>query len=211
MKRPIVVKISGHELEDPIFLSDFASTIAAIDAPVIVVHGGGKEISATQQVFGIEPHYIDGVRVTDEPSMAVVTMVLCGLVNKRLVRYLCAAGLDAQGISGVDRGLIRAHKMPHETLDMGFTGEVQQVRGDLLAGLLEQGITPVIAPVCLGEDSEYNVNGDHVAGAVAVAIDAERVIFLSNVEGVLMNGELVPALTHPERQNVHRFGNCLFV
>jgi acetylglutamate kinase len=88
--------------------------------------------------------------------------------------------------------------MPHETVDMGFTGEVTAVRVDLLLSLLDMGITPVVAPICLGAESNYNVNGDHVAGAVAAAVEAERLVFLSNVEGVLKDGSLVAALT-PEQ------------
>jgi acetylglutamate kinase len=145
--------------------------------------------------MGITPQYIDGVRVTDPASLALVEMVLCGLVNKRLVRHLVAGGVDALGMSGVDRGLIRAVKMIHANVDMGFTGEAQQVRAEVLLDLLAQQITPVIAPVCLGPDSAYNVNADHVAAAVAAAIGASRVIFLTNVEGVLLNGTLIMTLT----------------
>lgn len=182
--KAIVLKVSGHELSDHAYLSQFAQTIAELNQPVIVVHGGGKEISALQTTLGIEPKYLDGVRITDKDSLDLVTMVLAGLINKRLVRYLTAVGLDVQGLSGVDRGLVRAHKMPHASVDMGYTGEVESVRGEVLLNMLSQGITPVVAPVCLGEDTEYNVNADHVAGAVASSIDAERLIFLSNVEGV---------------------------
>jgi acetylglutamate kinase len=125
-------------------------------------------------------------------------MVLCGVVNKRLVRYLLAGGVDALGVSGVDRGLVRAEKMPHPTEDMGFTGRVVSVRGDVLRQWLSQGITPVIAPVCLGEGSNYNVNADHVAGAVAGSVEASRVVFLTNVEGVLVDGQRVATLS-PEQ------------
>lgn len=195
MSRPIVLKISGHQIDEPQFLTSLAQTIAELQLPVIVVHGGGKEISEMQKKLGIEPHYVDGVRVTDEASLAIVTMVLCGTVNKRLVRYLLSAGLDAQGISGIDRGIVQAKKMPHPELDMGFTGEVTGVNGKVLLEMLSQGITPVLAPLSLGSDSHYNVNGDHVAGAVATAIEAEKVIFLSNVEGVLINQRVAGQLT----------------
>jgi len=94
--------------------------------------------------------------------------------------------------------LIRAQKMPHVSIDMGFTGEVVEVKRAVLSSMLENGITPVIAPICLGDDSEYNVNGDHVAAAVAAAIEAERIIFLSNVEGVLVEEKIVPSLTEDQ-------------
>lgn len=198
--KPLVLKISGHEIDDPQFLSNLAKTVRNIDAPVVVVHGGGREISAMQQRLGIQPRYENGVRVTDAESLSIVTMVLCGTVNKRLVRYLLAEGIQAQGMSGVDQGLIQARKMPHESIDMGFTGEVIKVNAGLLCSMLESGLTPVIAPICLGDDSEYNVNGDHVAGAVAAAIGAERIIFLSNVEGVLLEEQVVPTLTQQQTE-----------
>jgi acetylglutamate kinase len=125
-------------------------------------------------------------------------MVLCGTTNKRLVRHLIAGGVDAQGMSGVDRGLIRAEKMSHPTEDMGFTGEVKSVRAEVLQAMLAQGITPVIAPICLGPDSSYNVNADHVAGAVAGAIAASKVIFITNVEGVLVDNRVALSLTSAE-------------
>ena len=162
--QPVVIKIGGHELADEGFLSDLAHAIRGFDFPVVIVHGGGKEISELQTTMGIEPRYLDGVRVTDAESLALVEMILCGTANKRLVRFLVSHEVDAQGMSGVDRGLIRAEKMPHPVHDMGFTGRVVSVRQEVLTGLLDNGVTPVIAPVCLGPDSAYNVNADHVAG-----------------------------------------------
>jgi acetylglutamate kinase len=191
----VVLKVSGHELDDAAYLVDFAAAVRDQQAPILIVHGGGAEISALQKSMGIEPRYIEGVRITDSLSLKVVEMVLCGPVNKRLVRCLLDAGLDALGISGVDRGLVRAAKMTHPAQDMGFTGTVTSVRGDVLLAMLEQGITPVIAPVCLGEGTAYNVNADHVAGAIAAAVDASRLVFLTNVQGVLVNETLVPTLT----------------
>ncbi|MDX2160780.1 MAG: acetylglutamate kinase [bacterium] len=198
MANSIVVKISGHELDDPAYLAAFARVLAGIDAPKIIVHGGGKTISTMQTRLGIEPRYADGVRITDADSLAIVEMVLRGSVNTALVRALIAAGLEAQGMSGVDRGLIRAEKMHHAVQDMGFTGVVTAVRADVLRFLLEQGIIPVIAPVCLGETSTFNVNADQAAGAVASALDAHTLYLVSNVPGVLVDGQLARALT-PEQ------------
>jgi acetylglutamate kinase len=190
--KPIVVKVSGSELDDSAFLAAFAAVIRDLKQPVVVVHGGGKEISTLQKQIGIEPRYVDGIRVTDEPSLAVVEMVLCGTINKRLVRLLLSAGVDALGLSGVDRGLVRAKQMSPE---MGFTGEVTSVRSEVLLDLLLQEITPVVAPVSLGDDSAYNVNADHVAGAIATAIQAQRIVFLTNVEGVLMDNKVMSTLS----------------
>lgn len=200
MQAPVVIKISGHELTDTAYLTEFAAVVRDMKQPVIVVHGGGKEISSLQQKLGIDPQYIDGVRVTDAASLTIVEMVLCGTVNKRLVRHLIGAGVDALGMSGVDRGLIRARKMTHADIDMGFTGEVDTVRGDLLLSMLGQGLVPVIAPICLGDAGSYNVNADHVAGAIGTTIKAERVIFLSNVDGVLIDGNVIRKLTAADIQ-----------
>lgn len=194
-RAPVVIKVSGHELDDAAFLRGFARAVAAANAPVVVVHGGGKEISTLQQQMGIEPRYVDGVRVTDRPSLVLVEMVLRGAVNTRLVRLFLDAGLDAQGLSGVDRGLVRAEKMTGTEQDMGYTGRVGAVRADVLRGLLADGVTPVLAPICLGPDSAYNCNADHVAGAVAAALEADRLVFLTNVDGVLADGALLPRLT----------------
>lgn len=194
----IVIKISGHELDSAEYLAEFAEVIRDMNAPTVIVHGGGKEISTLQQRLAIEPRFIDGVRVTDAESLALVEMTLCGTVNKRIVRTLVNAGVNAVGLSGVDGGMISAAKMIHESVDMGFTGEVTAIRVDLLLNLLEMGILPVIAPICLGAESNFNVNGDHVAGAIAAAVEAERLVFLSNVEGVLDDGKVIEMLT-PEQ------------
>jgi len=149
MPAPIIIKISGHELDSPGFLAELASALQHFDVPIVIVHGGGKEITALQTRLGIEPRYIDGLRITDAETLALVEMVLCGTVNKRIVRTLVNAGIDALGLSGVDCGLISADKMTHESVDMGFTGEVTAVRVDILIDFLDQGIVPVIAPICL--------------------------------------------------------------
>jgi acetylglutamate kinase len=198
MNEPLVVKVSGHELDDAAFLAAFAAALKALAVPVVVVHGGGAEISALQKNFGIEPRYLDGVRITDADSLRVVEMVLCGTVNTRLVRVLLAAGLDAQGLSGVDRGVVRASPMTGMAEDMGFTGAVGAVRAEVLRGLLAEGVTPVLSPVCLGPESALNVNADHVAGAVAAALGARRVIFLTNVPGVMVGG-VVQSVLSPQQ------------
>ncbi|MCB9451207.1 MAG: acetylglutamate kinase [Anaerolineaceae bacterium] len=201
-QQPVLIKIGGNEIDDPAFLAALPAVVAAINAPVIIVHGGGKEISALQQQMGIQPRYVDGVRITDAASLAVVEMVLCGVVNKRLVRILVNGGVDALGMSGADRGIVRAVPMQHADHEMGFTGSVAQVNGAALLDLLARGITPVIAPICLGTESNYNVNADHVAGAVAAATQAERVIFVTNVPGVLVDGQPVSRLTAAEAQTL---------
>ncbi len=191
----VVIKISGHELDDPATLAGLAGVVRDLPVQVVIVHGGGREITALQTQLGIEPRYVDGLRVTDAASLAVVEMALCGVINKRVVRTLLEAGVDACGLSGVDRGLVRAHKMAHPSVDMQFTGEIEAVNAEALSPLLAAGITPVIAPVCAGQGTNYNVNADHVAGALAAALRASRLVFLSNVPGVLADAALIPSLT----------------
>lgn len=190
-----VLKISGHEIDQPGFLESLAQVVAQAAEPVIVVHGGGKEITQMQEKYGVQTQYIDGLRVTDEHSLQITEMVLCGAINTRIVKAFQLAGIEAQGLSGLDRGLIKAQKLKHPKGDLGRVGEVLAVRGEILRDLVQQGVTPVIAPICLGEDGAFNVNADHVAGAVGVSVNAEQVVFLTNVKGVLNNQELVPTLT----------------
>lgn len=190
-----VVKVSGHCLDDGDLIEQFARIVARSDDKLVIVHGGGVEISQLQRKLEIEPEYVDGLRITDAESLALVEMVLCGSVNKRLVRYLLAAGVDAQGLSGVDRGLVRARQMRHDSRDMGYTGEVVSVRGDVITDLLARGVTPVVAPVSVGEGSNLNLNADPVAGAIAAAIDADEVVFISNVAGVMADGSRLVKLT----------------
>lgn len=199
---PLLIKVGGNEVDSGEFLHEFACFIRDLSQPAVIVHGGGKEITQLQQQLGIQPHYIEGVRVTDADSMAIVQMILCGTVNKRIVQALIAENIDALGISGVDRGMIRAQKMPHPAVDMGYTGEIVAVNPDALLSLLQLGITPVIAPVCAGTEHPFNVNADHVTGALAPAIQAARVIFLTHVEGVLRQGKPLRSLTRSEAESL---------
>jgi acetylglutamate kinase len=195
MTTPIVLKIGGNDLDNPQFIDALANTVKNSPVPVVIVHGGGKEISQMQQHLGLEPRYVDGLRVTDDVALYVAQMVLCGIVNKRIVQALQRVGVEAQGISGMDRGLIQAQKMHHPAGDLGRVGEITHVRHELLTELLNDGVTPVIAPISLGDDGAYNVNADHAAGAVARALGASKVVFVTNVPGVLHNDALVSQLT----------------
>jgi acetylglutamate kinase len=195
MQQPIVLKIGGHELDQHGFIEELAQTVAQSTTPIIIVHGGGKEISQMQQLLGITPQYIDGLRVSDEKSLGVAEMVLCGIVNTRIVRTMQLNGVEAQGLNGMDRGLISAKKLNHPKGDLGRVGEAYAARGDILLQLLEQGVTPIIAPICLGDDGAFNVNADHVAGVIAKAVNAQKVVFTTNVQGVLQNDQVIPELT----------------
>jgi acetylglutamate kinase len=199
----LLIKIGGNELDDPAFIDQLGQAVAALTEPVILVHGGGKEIRELQAKLGIQAQYIDGLRVTDAESLAVVKMVLAGRVNKRLVASLVAAGVDAFGMSGVDRASIKVEKLHHPQGDLGLVGRVTFVRTEVFKHLLEGGITPVLSPICYGPDgSIFNVNADNVAMAVAIAMAVEVLVFVSNVPGVLHQGQLLPRLTAAEAEQL---------
>lgn len=200
-----VIKIGGNELGDPAFLQQLGRSVAALcaepGAPLLIVHGGGQAIADLQGRLGLPVVKVDGLRVTDAQSLAVTEMVLSGHSNKVIVRALLDAGVDALGVSGVDGGLLRARKKQHATADLGFVGEVAQVRGDYLRGLLALGSVLVLSPISLGFDGQaYNVNADEAAAAVARALGAEELVFVSNVPGVLGDAGLLPVLTPPEAE-----------
>lgn len=195
----LVLKIGGQEIDDHDFVKRMGEAVAALAAPPVLVHGGGKEIRELQERLGVAAQYIDGLRVTDAQSLDIVQMVLIGRVNKRLVSALSLAGVDAFGMSGVDRTSVRAEKLEHPGGDLGQVGRVTHVRTEVFKRLLEDGITPTLSPLCYGPDgSIFNVNADHVATAVAVAMQATELVFVSNVPGVLREQELLPRLTTAE-------------
>jgi acetylglutamate kinase len=195
----LVLKIGGQELDDPEIVKGIGQAVAGLDKPPILVHGGGKEIKELQTRLGVTPQYVDGLRVTDAESLDIVQMVLIGRVNKRLVSSLSLAGVDAFGMSGVDRTAIKAEKLEHPGGDLGYVGRVVHVRAEVFTRLLDDGITPTLSPLCYGADgSIFNVNADHVAVAVAIALRAEALVFVSNVPGVLRDEQVIPRLTAAE-------------
>lgn len=198
MSTPVVVKAGGSELARPGFAEAFAAAVRELAGggqPVIVVHGGGREIDAMLERLGLASSWVDGQRVTDGGALEVVEMMLSGRLNKRLVRALLDAGLDALGLSGVDRRLLVAEPWPGA---LGRVGRVTAVRAEVLLGLCREGVVPVLSPVSLGPDGPYNVNADHAAAAVAAAVDARRLVLLTDVPGVLAGGRVLPSLSAPE-------------
>ncbi len=194
----LVLKVGGNELDDPNFLTGFARAVAGMQDIPVIVHGGGKEIADLQVKLGLTPRFVEGLRVTDEPSLAVAEMVLSGRVNKRVVAALLNAGADAIGLSGVDLGLVRVEKMQHPGGDLGRVGQVVGVRGEPLCDFVQRRIVPVLSPISLGPEGPYNVNADSVACAVASDLNADAVVFVTNVPGVMQDGHVIPALT-PEQ------------
>jgi acetylglutamate kinase len=193
----LVLKVSGHELDDPAFLEELCSQIAALSRPAILIHGGGKEITAALEYYGQKTTFINGVRVTPPESMAVMEMVVCGSISKRIVALLVSKGVQAVGLSGVDLGLLRCVPYRPDGVDLGRVGEITQVDTAAFERMLGLGWLPVVAPVTLGiEDMlPYNTNADHIAQAVASALGASELAFVSNVPGVLVDGAVVPHLT----------------
>ncbi|MGI9189481.1 MAG: acetylglutamate kinase [Longimicrobiaceae bacterium] len=184
LNAPTVVKVGGNQVEDARWVAELATRLVALGPPVVVVHGGGREVTRVQRLLGAEPSWQAGLRHTPPEAVDAVRMVLSGLVNKRLVAALLGAGLDAVGISGEDGGLLRARLAAAGTL--GRTGEVESVRAELLERWMETEITPVVSPVSRGPDGEpLNVNADAAAAAIASALGARELCFVSDVAAVL--------------------------
>lgn len=198
----LVLKVGGNEIDDANFLIGFADAVAKMSETPVIVHGGGKEIADLQLKFGLTPHFVEGLRVTDETSLAIAEMVLSGRVNKRIVAALLAAGADALGLSGVDRALVRVEKMQHPAGDLGRVGKVVSVRGEVLQNLVGHKIVPVVSPISLGDEGAYNVNADSVACALAAALNADAVVFVTNVAGVMQDDKVIPTLTARQAESL---------
>jgi len=195
----IVIKYGGHAMVDPQLKEDFARDVTLMKFcgfNPVVVHGGGPQINSVLDRMGIRPTFVRGMRLTDEATMDVVEMVLGGQINKAIVAQINRHGGRAVGLSGKDGGLVLAKKLhivhqenedsPPEIIDPGLVGEVTEVRPALINTLAQQGFIPIIAPVGAGESGEtFNINADLVAGRIAMALSAGRLIFLTDVDGVL--------------------------
>ena len=191
--KTIVVKYGGNAMIDDALTQSFAEDIVLmklVGMNPVVVHGGGPQIGALLEKLGIQSEFISGMRVTDAATMDVVEMVLGGTVNKTIVSLLNQAGGKAIGITGKDGGLIQARKMlmkdaGGKTLDIGFVGEVESVNRDVVDTLVNSDFIPVIAPIGVGSDGQsYNINADLVAGKIAEALHAEKLVLLTNVAGL---------------------------
>jgi len=183
----MVVKIGGAALDDAATVRRFAHAVVDLmhdGHRVVVVHGGGSVLSATLRELGRETRFVDGLRVTDAATRDVAVMVLAGLVNKKLVAAIGAAGAPALGLCGGDLRVVMA-KRKQAREDLGFVGDVTAVDASWLERLAAQGAIPVVASVALGSDGEYyNVNADEVASACAAALKADALVFLTDVPGV---------------------------
>lgn len=206
--RTLVIKYGGHAMGDAAFGDSFARDVALlkhVGIHPIVVHGGGPQIAHMLKRIGIETRSVDGLRVTDRETMEVVEMVLAGTINKQIVSAINAEGGCAIGLSGKDGGLIEARKLVlthveggvKTEIDLGFVGEPTRIAAGVLDTLKQSDIIPVIAPIGAGPGGEtYNINADTVAGAVAAAVRATRLLLLTDVSGVLgADNKLIAELT----------------
>lgn len=217
----IVIKYGGHAMVDETLRSSFARDIVLlkyVGIHPIVVHGGGPQIGEMMQRMGIESEFVDGLRVTDEATMDVVDMVLGGKLNQEIVATINLHGGQAIGLCGKDANLIRASKKylyrqsasdaEPERVDIGLVGDVKTINTALIHTLDEQGCIPVIAPTGVGDQGEsYNINADTVAGDIAAALKSEKVLFLTDVDGILdRDGKLLSTLHTAEIQSLKAEG-----
>ena len=199
----VVVKYGGAAMIEEHLKQNFAQDIVLLQSlgmlPVIV-HGGGPEVSKAMEQLGQEVSFIDGLRVTSSENLKVTEMVLSGTINKEIIAHINTFGGKAVGVSGKDGNLIEADKISHEGgIDLGFVGKIKKVNPELLMVLLKQGFLPVVSPIGLSKDGvTYNINADTTASRIAVSLGAYKIIFMTDVDGVLEDGNLCAQLTSSE-------------
>ena len=195
----VVIKYGGHAVGNQAAAEDFAEDVVLLElqgVKPIVVHGGGPQIGRMLDKLGIKSEFQGGLRVTDKATVEVVEMVLAGSINKQIVGWISAEGGKAIGLCGKDGGMVTARKLSRtvrdpdshieKELDLGFVGDPHKVDRAVLDAVLKAELIPVLAPVAIGEDGEtYNVNADTFAGAIAGALNASRLLFLTDVPGVM--------------------------
>jgi len=215
----IVIKYGGHAMADEDLKEAFARDVTLmkfIGLNPVVVHGGGPQINSVLDRMGIRPRFVRGMRLTDAATMDVVEMVLGGKVNKAIVAQVNRQGGRAVGLSGKDGGLIMAKKLqivyqeddtkPPEIIDPGLVGEVTRINPEIIQTLTSQGFIPIIAPVGAGEAGEtFNINADLVAGRIAGALGAGRLMLLTDVDGVMdASGNLISSIdSRTVRRMIH--------
>ncbi len=215
--KTIVIKYGGHAMVDEDLKDKFARDVVMmkyIGMHPVVVHGGGPQIGSFLKKLGKESKFVQGMRVTDEETMDIVEMVLVGMVNKEIVGLINRHGGKAVGLSGKDGNLIEAEKYylndekakiaPSEIIDIGLVGKVKAVNAELIVSLGQNSFIPVIAPTGIGEHGKtYNINADVVAGEVAAALKAEKLLLLTDVAGVLdADKKLIQTMTNQDALNL---------
>jgi acetylglutamate kinase len=214
--KTMVIKYGGAAMERADLKELFAKEVILlrlVGINPVIVHGGGPQIGALMKRLGKEPRFVGGMRVTDEETVEIVEMVLVGKINKEIVGLINHHGGKAIGVSGKDASLLRArrrlHRLPSgETVDIGLVGEVETVNVDFIRMLEQGGCVPVIAPVGVGAAGEtYNINADLVAGEIAAALGAEKLIHLTDVQGIRDgDGRFISTLTRKDAERLMREG-----
>ena len=181
----VVIKYGGSAMDDPELRESFAGDVtllSMVGIRPVVVHGGGPQISAAMAAEGIEPTWVNGLRVTDLATIGVVQRTLVGVINPEIVRFLNGHGATAVGVTGLDADLFRAEPRDER---LGFVGNITTVNSSLITGIVDAGLVPVVAPIARGDDGNvYNVNADTAAGVLARALRAQKLVYLTDVEGV---------------------------
>jgi acetylglutamate kinase len=200
--KTFVIKYGGAAMRDERLKETFAQDVTLlrkIGINIIIVHGGGKDITDLASALNIQSRFVDGQRYTDEQMVDVVLMVLAGKLNKQIVSLINSNGGNAIGLCGVDNGLLKAKRNSEK--DLGLVGEVSFVNISFLNLLLSNGMMPVIAPLAVGDDNKIlNINADLAAGAIAAALKAEKLVYLSDIEGVIVDEKLISSLTQSEAE-----------
>jgi acetylglutamate/LysW-gamma-L-alpha-aminoadipate kinase len=214
----ITIKIGGSVVDNlhPSTILDIKKVVES--EGVVIVHGGGKEVTKVCEQLGKEPKFVtspSGIksRYTDKETVEIFTMVMAGRINKAIVQMLQKNGINAIGLSGVDGRIIQAERKKKllivnekgrkQAIDGGYTGKIKEINSKLIKSLLEQGLTPVISPVAISEESEFlNVDGDRAAANVAGKIGSDKVLFITNVDGLLIDDKLVTKLTLAEAKEI---------
>ncbi len=185
----VVIKYGGAALVNEEIKATLIKDIALmkfVGFKPVVVHGGGKDINKALEAVGIEPEFKDGLRVTDEPTMEIVQQVLAGKINKNITTDLCMQGINAVGICGKDAGFMQVEKAMPKGMDIGLVGEVTEVKTDLINTLIDNDFVPVISSIGVDKEGKsYNVNADYAAVAVAGALKAEKLVFVTDVAGIM--------------------------
>ncbi|MEE8164285.1 MAG: acetylglutamate kinase [Myxococcota bacterium] len=199
----VVIKYGGHAMADAALRASFAADVVLlkhIGVRPVIVHGGGPQIAATLERMGRHSTFIDGRRVTDDDTMEVVEMVLGGKINREIVELVQQAGGRAVGYTGSDGGLLRVRKKLIDGQDLGRVGEVTAVDPDVLMAAVEADFIPIIAPIGVdAEGQSFNVNADEAAGALSAALHAEKLMLLTDIDGVLdARGERISELSVEE-------------
>ena len=202
--KTFVIKFGGAAIRDERLKASFAQDVTIlrkIGINIIIVHGGGKDITDLASALNIPTRFVDGQRYTDEKMVDVVLMVLAGKLNKEIVNLINTNGGNALGLCGIDNGLLKAKKITER--DLGLVGDVSYVNIGFLNLLLNNGMMPVVAPLAVGDDNKIlNINADLAAGAIATALKAEKLVYLSDIEGVLVDKQLISSLTHAEAESL---------